>query len=150
MIFWLLFDSIIENCVNSGASQARCLRFEFSSSASFYFVTTAAGLVARQGISFLSFGNYLAALTAIPPLTKATFNPTIQRNLGLPSTLASLIHPSSLSVHIHSLHVSNSPKHSDQFYWPTCTIPALLWTISFLTPANLLKHFMSRKFSFVL
>ena len=81
--------------------------------------------------SFLSFAHCRAATIVIPLLPKVTFTPSIQPNLGLPRTRPPII--SAIN-----------------------TLPALLRTSSFLslpirdTPTNILKHFISRTFTFLL
>ena len=111
--------------------------------------------------SFLSFAHCGAASTVILLLPKATFTPSIQQNLGLPHT-----HPLLSSA----INTSLAIRYSSIFYtWPnhlnthwsillvnSHSIPALLCTSSFLTlsirdsQTKLLKHFISRRFTFLL
>ena len=64
--------------------------------------------------SFLSLAHCHAASTVILLLPKATFTPSIQPNLGLPSTYNYFHHqhPSSHTVPIYSLHVSKPSQYS--------------------------------------
>ena len=112
---------------------------------------------------FRSFAHWRAASTVIPLLPKATFTPSIQPNLGLPRTRPSLTSEINTVLAIrYSSILSTCPNHLYTL-WSTLlgnslSIPALLSPtyLSFLTlfirdtPTKLLKHFISRTFTFLL
>ena len=114
-------------------------------------------LCTRALHSFRSFAHWRAASTVIPLLPKAT----IQPNLCLPRTrppLTSSIN-ALLAIRYSSI-LSTCPNHLNTLWSAllanSLSIQALLRTSSFLTisirdtPTKLLKHFISRTFTFLL
>ena len=111
--------------------------------------------------SIRSFAHCRAASTVIPLLPKATFTPTIQPNLCLPRIRRPLTSAINTLLAIrYSFILSTRPNHLNT-HWSALlanyfSIPALLCTSSFLTlsirgtPTKLLKHFISRTFTFLL
>ena len=111
--------------------------------------------------SFRSFAHCRASSTVIPLLPKATFTPSIEPNLGLPRTRPQLTSAiSTLLVIRYSSIPYTCPNHLNTLrsalFANSLSIPALLRTFSFLTlsirdtPTKLLKHFISRTFTFLL
>ena len=111
--------------------------------------------------SFRSFAHCRAASTVIPLLPKATFTPSIQPNLGLPRTRPPKTSATNTILAIrYSSILSTCPNHLNTLWSVllanSLSVPALLRTSSFLTlsirdtPTKLLKHFISRTFTFLL
>ena len=106
------------------------------------------------------FPIFRAASTVIPLLTKATFTPSIQPNLGLPRTRPPLTSAINTLLAIRARpffpHVQPINTLRSALIANSLSIPALLRTYSFLTlsirytPTKLLKHFISRTFTFLL
>ena len=107
------------------------------------------------------FPIFRAAFTVIPLLPNATVTPSIQPNLGLPRTrppLTSAIIP--FWQYDTHLFFQTRPNHLNTLWSALLAkslyIPALLRTSWFLTlsihdtPTKLLKHFISRTFTFSL
>ena len=116
----------------------------------------------HQGSPFISiFRHCRAASTVNPQLTKATYTPSMQPNLGLPRTRPPLTSAINTLLTIrYSSTISTYPNQLITFWsalLANClSIPALLWSYSFLTlsirdtPTNLLKHLITRTLTFLL
>ena len=111
--------------------------------------------------SFRSFAHCRAASIVIPLLPKATFTPSIQPNLGLPLTHPLLTSAISTLLAIRYSSILSTCRNHLNTLWSallahSLSIPALQRTSSFLTlpirdtPTKLLKHFISRTFTFLL
>ena len=110
---------------------------------------------ALQSTLFPIFRAFCTAYTVIPLLPKAIYTPSIQPNLGLTRTHSWFTSAINTLLAIRYLSILfTCPNHHNTTN--SLSITALLSTYSFLTlsihdtPTKLLKHFISRTFTFLL
>ena len=109
-----------------------------------------------------SFARWRAASTIIPLLSKATFTSSMQPNLGLLRTHLPITSAINTLLEIRYSSILSTCPNLLNTLWSALLansisiIPSLLRTSSFLTlfirdtPTKLLKHFISRTFTFLL